>query len=145
MLPSGDSNYKKRPRKKKNISTHLVTGDLLILSGSSVTLKNKTKACVRNPKANQACSHLFTLPSFNTTTHTTPPSTIPKEKQFVNLHQWPHQLQYGNYGHAKPQMDLQSLQWMYVKQRHVRGQHRYTRQMKQMLMSSRSKWTWNLF
>lgn len=36
--------------------SHLVTGDLLILSGSSVTLKKKTKVSVRNQSAN----HIFT-------------------------------------------------------------------------------------
>lgn len=35
-------------QKKKKVCTHLVTGDLLILSGSSVTLKKKTNVYVRN-------------------------------------------------------------------------------------------------
>lgn len=50
--------------KKKYGNTHLVTGDLLTLSGSSVTLKKKTKMVhVRNQLANRAAIyHLFLPP-----------------------------------------------------------------------------------
>lgn len=39
-------------------NTHLVTGDLQTLSGSSVTLKRKTKVHVRNQQANRAAISL---------------------------------------------------------------------------------------
>jgi len=46
------------------MSSHLVTGDLLILSGSSVTLKKKTNVSVRNQSTNRH-------------THTPPPAPVP--------------------------------------------------------------------
>lgn len=72
--------------KKEYGNTHLVTGDLLTLSGSSVTLKKKTKMVhVRNQLANRAA---IIIPPSTTTNHRRAPLHWRHLQSIHKYHYW---------------------------------------------------------
>lgn len=96
---------------KMPICTHLVTGDLLILSGSSVTLKKKTNVYVRNQSVNHD------------------PQAHPSPTSYFNAHQ---PITTQGTTSCLQITDIHSLHWMDVQRQNVRVPNKTNEKDKQM-------------